>query len=230
MSQFKMISKQQFQDVACEFLGNEQEEIFMTSEQLGQALGYLNPRNSISNLVRRHTYLKSREFTGVINLVTPSGTQQTRVFTEDGIYEVTFLANTERALQFRSWVRKILKELRKQSMNGSTHETEILPHLQQELHQIQEAIQESDIKVNHLTEQVNQQMTIDYGKQMKIQFVIRKRVIQLLGGKTTLAYSKLRAKYFAAIYRDIKKRMGVSSYRDIRIKDYEAALTFIENW
>ena len=36
----------------------------------------------------------------------------TRLFNEDGIYEVAFLAKTEKAEEFRDWVRGILKSLR----------------------------------------------------------------------------------------------------------------------
>ena len=38
---------------------------------------------------------------------------QTRLFNEDGIYEITFLSKTEKAKEFRAWVRKTLKSLRK---------------------------------------------------------------------------------------------------------------------
>jgi prophage antirepressor-like protein len=46
--------------------------------------------------------------------MTAGGRQETRVFTEDGIYEVSLLAKTGKAREFRAWVRKILKFLRKQ--------------------------------------------------------------------------------------------------------------------
>ena len=37
----------------------------------------------------------------------------TRIFTEDGIYEVTMLAKTEKAKEFRAFVRKLIKSIRK---------------------------------------------------------------------------------------------------------------------
>lgn len=42
---------------------------------------------------------------------TEAGNRETRVFTEDGIYEVAFLAETIKAKEFRFWVRQILKGL-----------------------------------------------------------------------------------------------------------------------
>jgi prophage antirepressor-like protein len=79
----------------------------MASEQLGKALGYATPRVGISNLVTRNKSLGDVEFSGVLKLSTPSGAQETRVFTEDGVYEVTMLARTEKAIEFRAWVRKV---------------------------------------------------------------------------------------------------------------------------
>ena len=108
----KLIKSSKFGDVECDIYSNEK-EMFMTSTQLGECLGYNNPRKSISNLVNRFEYLKENDFSGVIKLRTPSGEQETRVFTEDGIYEVTMLAKTEKAKEFRAFIRKLLKSLRK---------------------------------------------------------------------------------------------------------------------
>jgi hypothetical protein len=39
--------------------------------------------------------------------------RERRIFTEDGIYEVTMLSRTKVAREFRAWVRKVLKSLRR---------------------------------------------------------------------------------------------------------------------
>jgi len=109
-----------FQGIECDFWSNENKDVFMTSEQLGMVLGFSDPSKGISNLINRklksgempNEYLKTKEFSSSLAMRTPSGMQETRIFTEDGIYEVAFLAKTEKAKEFRSWVRKILKGLR----------------------------------------------------------------------------------------------------------------------
>src|SRR5690606_23792826 len=51
---------------------------------------YSQPNAAISKLIERNEYLADTEFSGVTKLTTPKGrTQETRLFTEDGIYEVT---------------------------------------------------------------------------------------------------------------------------------------------
>jgi len=111
MSNLVLVKSEMFGNVQCDFYQNE-DTFCMTSEQLGQALEYADPRVSIGNLTNRNEYLKDSEFSSVINLMTDAGLRETRVFTEDGIYEVTMLAKTEKAKTFRAFVRKTLKGLR----------------------------------------------------------------------------------------------------------------------
>jgi prophage antirepressor-like protein len=112
MSNLALVKSESFGNVQCDFWKGENDKVFMTSEQLGQALGYAEGRKSINTIVSRNPYLKQKEFSSGINLMSEAGLRQTTVFTEDGIYEVTFLAGTDKAQEFRAWVRKILKGLR----------------------------------------------------------------------------------------------------------------------
>ena len=116
-----LFKSENFQGIECDFWSNENNEVFMTSEQLGMVLGFSDPSKGVSNLINRklksgenpNEYLKTKEFSTTLAMRTPSGIQETRIFNEDGIYEVAFLAKTEKAKEFRSWVRQILKGLRK---------------------------------------------------------------------------------------------------------------------
>lgn len=86
----------------------------MTAKQLGTCLGYQFARESINKLVSKNEYLKEKEFSVEVKLTSTDGkVYDTRVFTEDGIYEVAMLAKTERALVFKTFIRKVLKDLRR---------------------------------------------------------------------------------------------------------------------
>ena len=112
MANLQLVKSDKFGETECDIY-SDSKEMYMTAGQLGECLGYSNPRESINKIVQRNHYLKNKEFSAEVKLTSPRGdTQNTRVFTEDGIYEVTMLAKTEKAKQFRAWVRKLLKSLR----------------------------------------------------------------------------------------------------------------------
>ncbi|MDT8901128.1 Bro-N domain-containing protein [Anaeroselena agilis] len=112
MNELRLVKSESFGTVKCDFYHGD-DAICMTSEQLGQALGYADPQKAISNLANRNMYLNAPEFSGFLNLRTPGGMQLTRVFTEDGIYEVAMLARTDQANAFRAWVRSVIKSIRR---------------------------------------------------------------------------------------------------------------------
>lgn len=114
-----LATQQQFGSVMCDFWENENGDVFMTISQLAQALEYAS-KKGVEKLVADNDYLKGEEFSVVVPLSTGThgkgGTQKTRVFTEDGIYEVTMISKQPKAREFRAWVRKVLKALRKSEM------------------------------------------------------------------------------------------------------------------
>lgn len=112
MNELTLIKSDKFGETECDIY-SDSKEMYMTAGQLGKCLEYAEPIIAINKVVSRNPYLKNEEFSVVTKLVSTDGKQyNTRVFTEDGIYEVTMLAKTEKAKQFRAWVRKLLKSLR----------------------------------------------------------------------------------------------------------------------
>lgn len=112
-NELQLIKSAKFGDIQADIY-KKGDEPYMTSEQLGNCLGYSNGRKGIDNLIDRNNYLKKSEFSVTLKMRATDGKQyNTRIFTEDGIYEITMLAKTEKAKEFRSWVRKILKSLRR---------------------------------------------------------------------------------------------------------------------
>lgn len=125
-----LATTEQFGNISTNIYKDKNNDMFMTSRQIGECLGFSDPKKAISTLVNRNDYLKDNTFSTVLNLRTLDGKQRnTRVFNEDGIYEVTFLANTEKAKEFRCWVRKILKSLRKGDIQLSQNNLSLTPQM-----------------------------------------------------------------------------------------------------
>ena len=96
-------------------------------------------------------------------------------------------------------------------------------------------------------------VTLESGKQRKIQLAVSKRVYERydiiekeeiekwyqtygdyeeeqINGLNTEFTKEIVRKLYSNIYRDLKRKFGVASYKDIKVVEYEKALNFIENW
>lgn len=108
--------KEVFEGNEIEVYWNERNEPVMVIDQLAKALDYAD-RKGIENIISRNEYLRGIEFSTTHRLSVVEGgrgvTRERRIFNEDGIYEITMLSTKPKAKQFRAFVRKILKALRK---------------------------------------------------------------------------------------------------------------------
>lgn len=118
MTELSLRTTEMFGEVQTDIYENDNQEMFMTAEQIGECLEYSEPIIAINKLITRNDYLREAEFSVVTKLVSTDGKHyNTRVFNEDGIYEITMLAKTSKAKEFRCWVRRLLKSLRKGDVN-----------------------------------------------------------------------------------------------------------------
>ena len=91
---------------------------------------------------------------------------------------------------------------------------------------IDEKTQQQDERISKL----ENTMTIDYNQQQELHTIANRTVIKILGGKDTPAYKELSKKAFASIWRDFKRIMGVNSYRNTAVKEFERAVRFLKEW
>ncbi|MEK3974712.1 Rha family transcriptional regulator [Psychrobacillus sp. FSL K6-1267] len=80
------------------------------------------------------------------------------------------------------------------------------------------------VEVMDLKAKVENQITIDHGEQRRLQKAVAIKVYELE------SLSELRPKMFREIYREIKDRFGVASYKDVKRKDLQMAIRYIEAW
>lgn len=112
MSDLELVKSFKFNGINCDIYSKDN-EVFMTINQLAEVLGYKD-RKGVEKIIERNNYLKDKEFSTTDKLSATDGKYyNTRLFTEDGIYEVTMLSKTETGKKFRKVVREIIKSLRK---------------------------------------------------------------------------------------------------------------------
>lgn len=207
MNNLQLIKSSKFGEVECDIYSNEK-EMFMTAEQIGNCLGYQYARESINKLVSRNEYLKDNEFSCEVILTSEAGERNTRVFTEDGIYEVTMLAKTEKAKEFRAFIRKLLKSLRKgetKLIKSSNEQVELIEIKKKNAEarlrnsKVREAkflLEAVDKYKNVLAEQSVELLTIN--------------ALEVINGKNTLQKPELpETKYYSAT--EIAEELGISA-------------------
>lgn len=173
MTNLKLIKSDNFIGTQADIYSNG-EDMFMTANQLGECLGYANPRESINKLVSRNEYLRAEEFSSEVVLTSEAGERQTRVFTEDGIYEVTMLSRASMAKIFRSWVRKVLKSLRVGVATQHMTQAEIIAkqaNLLVDMEQRINSVAESTEKVNDRLSDALHTLTTPTTRSWKVEMV-----------------------------------------------------------
>lgn len=213
MKDLQLIKSSKFGEVECDIYSNEK-EMFMTSTQLGECLGYSNPRISIGNIVNRNEYLKSEEFSSVIKMITEGGqivtTQETRVFTEDGIYEVTMLAKTEKAKEFRAFIRKLLKSLRKGEAKLIKPSNEQVELIEIKKKNAEARLRNSKVReAKFLLEAVDKYKNVLAEQSVELLTI---NALEVINGKNTLERPRLaEKKYYNAT--EIGKELGITAKR-----------------
>ena len=80
-------------------------------------------------------------------------------------------------------------------------------------------------RIDIVENKVENEIRIDHAEQRKLQKAVSIRVFQRLD-----VINAERKLMFSAIYRDLKDRFGVASYRDVKRKDLKSALLYVQNW
>ena len=119
MDELTLVTSENFEDIECDIF-SDGDDFYMTREQIGIALGYDNPRKTISMIHSRHKERLDNLSRGQ-QIVTPQGGKQTVVvYNRKGIMEICRYSDQPKANEFFDWVWNVMDALIK-------GEVEILP-------------------------------------------------------------------------------------------------------
>lgn len=209
MSQLVKVTSNIFDSVHVDFFTNETGDVIMTAEQIGSALGYANPRQSIINIYNRNKP-RIEKYSVETKLISTDGKEyETRIFNEHGIYAMIFLSNKPKAIEFQEWVYERISEIRK---NNFSMVTTSQPH--------PELIE----KVRELESKIDSFITITSYEARMIQKGLAKRVYEVIQD------ASMRPLGFQELHREIRDRFGVPSYREIPRGEYINVMNYIKGW
>lgn len=112
----ELITQKPFNSIMCDVWQNEENEVFMTRDQIGVALEYAEPNTAIRKIHTRH---KERldQFSVETKLVGTDGKHyNTIIYNERGIYEIIRFSKQEKADAFYDFVYDLLEGLRRGSL------------------------------------------------------------------------------------------------------------------
>lgn len=155
---------------------------------------------------------------------------ETWFVTESGLYAVILRSDKPNAKKFRKWITaEVLPSIRK---TGSYNRP---MSLQEQLQIIAQGTLELTGRVDHLQndfEDFKNDMPILGVEEGKITLAVKKKGIEVLGGKTSNAYRNrsLRKRIYVDIHRQIKREFEVTTYKAIKRNQTDIALEIVKSY
>lgn len=91
-------------------------------------------------------------------------------------------------------------------------------------------LDEKTVEMDNRLTNLEERMTIETGAQKTLCDLVNKKIMAVLGGKDTPAYKELSKKAYSQCWKDFKRIVGVASYKDTAIKDFDFAKKVIIDW
>ena len=210
MNELQIFNSEEFGEIRTVNINGEP---WFVGKDVAVALGYTNPQKAIRDHVLNEDRMVNESFT-------VNGTKVILI-NESGLYALIFGSKLESAQRFKRWVtNEVLPTIRK---TGGYQK----PLTQQEMMRIQLGmIDDHESRIENL----ENNMTIDYGQQMILQDAVNKTVVECLGGKGSEAYREISKKVFAECNRDLKHRFQVNDRNNVPKLRFEEAVEYAKNW
>ncbi len=175
-------------------------EILLSMEQLVKGVGYKDIRN-MKDLLSNNSYLKEKEFSFLLKIDNLEGgvikAREKRFFTEDGLMEAAFLANTEQAKLFRKFARELIKKVEKGELALQVKEN-FPKEIEKKLDALGNFLRERQQLIEQLDED-NQKIIIPYLEKLD------NKMLELEGVKKDLRFIKKKFVKLELIVTDLLK-------------------------
>lgn len=215
MNELQIFNSEEFGEIRTVNINGEP---WLVGKDVAEALGYTDCNHAILDHVDSEDRINSKtqgqndpEF----------GQRGAWLINESGLYALIFGSKLDSAKRFKHWVTsEVLPTIRK---TGGYQK----PLTQQEMMRIQLGmIDDHESRIENL----ENNMTIDYGQQMVLQDAVNKTVVECLGGKGSEAYREISKKVFSECNRDLKHRFQVNARNNVPKLRFEEAVEYAKNW
>lgn len=165
------------------------------------------------------------EIEKLVQTILVSGQNREVIFlTEYGVYEVLMTSRKKIAKEFRKGFKNFLRDWRLGKIKVTENSNNNLLQVAQNLLNV---CTEHENRINTLEDKIENSIVLETYQRGIVQKAINRRVYARY---KELKESIEKRELYSNIHRDIKYKFNVRSYGDIRKKDYEIALIWIEMW
>lgn len=165
------------------------------------------------------------EIEKLVQTILVSGQNREVTFlTEYGVYEVLMTSRKKIAKEFRKGFKNFLRDWRLGKIKVTENSNNNLLQVAQNLLNV---CTEHENRINTLEDKIENSIVLETYQRGIVQKTINRRVYARY---EELRESIEKKELYSNIHRDIKYKFNVRSYGDIRKKDYEIALNWIETW
>ncbi|EMI14720.1 prophage antirepressor [Bacillus stratosphericus LAMA 585] len=200
---------------------------WFVAKDLCEVLEIKNNRDALSRL--------DEDEKGVVLTDTLGGSQELAAVNEPGLYALILSSRKPEAKQFKRWItHDVIPTIRQTGQYGGPkaltereqriESLKLLLETSQRQDEMSKKLSTHEKKILELNTKVDEQITIDHGEQRRIQKAVATRIYSFTDDKNE------RNRLFKELYREIKDRFGVSSYKDVKRKDMQLAVNYIVNW
>lgn len=200
---------------------------WFVAKDLCEVLEIKNNRDALSRL--------DEDEKGVVLTDTLGGSQELAAVNEPGLYALILSSRKPEAKQFKRWItHDVIPTIRQTGQYGGPkaltereqriESLKLLLETSQRQDEMSKKLTNHERKILELNTKVDEQITLDHGEQRRVQKAVATRIYSFTDDKNE------RNRLFKELYREIKDRFGVSSYKDVKRKDMQAAVNYIINW
>jgi prophage antirepressor-like protein len=158
---------------------------------------------------------------------------------EPGLYSLILTSRKPEAKAFKRWItHEVIPAIRKtgayaidqnkvvplSERQALIQSLKLTAELAEEMEEVKSITQTHSQKLMELEQKVDEQITIDHGEQRMLQQAVARRVYEVESDP------QRRRELFRQLYREIKDRWGVPSYRDVRRSELQQVLRYVEAW
>ena len=225
MNELKVFQNEEFGEVRSLVINNEP---WLVGKDVAKALGYENP----SKAIRDHVEEEDKKV-GVQN-VTPYisdnlGRKQYPTFiNESGVYSLIFGSKLPTAKKFKHWVTsEVLPTLRK------TGKYEIPKDPMSALKLMFEAQTQTNEKVEKQEQRITKLEENSYltpGQYNYLSKAVQRKVARVKKELGWELHPRQNSQLYRSINRDLDRYIQIKTRSQLRVKDFDKALEFIENW